>query len=213
MIYQIIIYTTLFIIIDYILTFYNLKGQYYFNHFLVNMTVSILCFDDLILTYTDFNNINNHVIDYNSVSLVFAIHFYHIIIYYKKFVYDDWLHHIVMIFFTLPLALQYNCGSIMGHSIFFVTGLPGGINYFLLFLNRNNLIEKKNQKYINYHLNLWIRNPGCTASAVIMLLYALINYESFYMIIISFLIIFTNYWNGIYFMEQVVRNYNINYLK
>ena len=98
-----------------------------------------------------------------------------------------------------------------GTFIIFLTGLPGGINYYLLFLQRNNIIEKKTQKYYNYHLNLWIRQPGCIATALLSILFYIKFETTFIEKIFNIYIIIIHYWNGIYFMEQVIKNYNILY--
>ena len=208
-----IITTSLLCLVDKILTINNIKGQYYFNHFIVNSLIVFSTYNDVLLPYTNFDNILDIGVNTTAVEYTFSIHLYHIIMYYNKFLFDDWLHHIVMIFFTLPMGLYFNCGPIMGHSLFFLTGLPGGINYLLLFLQRNNLIEKKTQKYYNYQLNIWIRQPGCIATSILALLYynKYVNKNDYLSLFFVSYIGISQYWNGVYFMEQVVRNYNILY--
>lgn len=209
------IITTLFLCgIDKILEYYNILGRYYFNHFLINFIVVYYTVTDLLLCYNDFNNLNMYSTNMIPVELTFSVHFYHIIIYFRRFLFDDWLHHIIMIFFTLPFGVYYDAGPIMSHCLFFISGLPGGINYLFLFLQRNSKITKKLQKKVNYFLNLWIRNPGCIASSVIIYLYHctfIYNNSNFIYTYMSFYILLSCYWNGIYFMEQVVRNYNLLY--
>lgn len=198
--------------IDGILEYFNVFGRYYLNHFFINSLISFYTFNDVILSYTEFNNIMNLPVNMTAIKLTYSIHFYHIIVYYNKFTFDDWLHHIIMVFFALPLGSYLKCGPIMGHSLFFLTGFPGGINYLLLFLQRNKLLEKQTQKYYNYYLNLLIRQPGCIAVSVIALLGMInFNYTLLDRIFISY-IIASHYWNGIYFMEQVLRNYNTLYV-
>ena len=198
---------------DKLLEYFNIYGRYYFNHFLINSFIVYYTFDDLLLCYHDLNNLNKYHINMNVIEYTISIHFYHIIIYYNQFVFDDWLHHIIMIFFTLPMGVYLNCGPIMSHCLFFMSGFPGGINYLLLFLQRNNLIKKKLQKRINYHLNLWIRNPGCIASSLLSYLYYIYFIKNdIISLLFTYYIIISCYWNGIYFMEQVVQNYNLLYL-
>tara|TARA_B100001121_G_scaffold310515_1_gene342037 strand:+ start:6756 stop:7406 length:651 start_codon:yes stop_codon:yes gene_type:complete len=209
-----VIMTILLSGIDKILEYYNILGRYYFNHFLINFIVVYYTYNDMLLCYTDLFNLHKYELNIMPVELTFSIHFYHILIYYNKFLFDDWLHHIIMIFFCLPMGIYINNSPLMYHCLFFLSGLPGGINYFLLFLQRNCLISKKLQKQINYFLNLCIRNPGCLFSALFGYLYY-INYLQYlndnlyfyFMIFVST----SNYWNGVYFMEQVVRNYNLLY--
>lgn len=196
---------------DNFLELFNIEGRYYFNHFFINLIITLSCFNDVILSYTEFDNIINLPINFYAIEYAYSIHFYHIIIYSHKFLFDDWLHHLLMIFLALPLGSTIKCGPIMGHSLFFLTGLPGGINYFLLFLTRNNLIKKQIQKYYNYILNLWIRQPGCIATSILSILFCIRNELNLFYKFGCIYIILSHYWNGIYFMEQVVRNYNVLY--
>ena len=53
-----------------------------------------------------------------------------IVVYLKKMRFDDWLHHIIMMF-AFPLAMATDPGSLLNHAMFYLTGLPGAINYKL----------------------------------------------------------------------------------
>ena len=68
---------------------------------------------------------------------------------------------------ALPMGLTMNSGPLLNYSLFFLTGLPGGINYILLFLSRNKCMERLTQKRINNSLNLWIRAPGCISHSTL----------------------------------------------
>ena len=46
-------------------------------------------------------------------------------------------------------------------NMFFLTGLPGCIDYFLLGLVKLNILDKLKEKQINVYINNWIRGPGC----------------------------------------------------
>ena len=122
-----------------------------------------------------------------------------------------------MIFILAPLSVFLNIGSLINHALFFLTGLPGGIDYFLLFLNRNHLISKFFEKKINCFLNLYVRCPGCIAHTALGVLTISKKIQSeninLFNIILSVLACSITYWNGIYFMNQVVQNYAIyNYI-
>jgi hypothetical protein len=164
---------------------------------------------DVIFTYTNFLEFNTYPVNYNSVILTFALHFYHIAIYYKKLRFDDWLHHILMIFVALPLGLLTNAGSLLGHSLFFLTGLPGGIDYFFLLLVKNKIIHPITEKKINNYINLWLRAPGCIAHTTLSLISLSIIKNSYFDSIICFVTSALTFWNGIYFMNQVVINYTL----
>ena len=159
----------------------------------------------------------NYPISLEAVIITYSLHIYHIINYFNKLIFDDWLHHILMCLFALPLCIIIDCGSLTGYSLFFLTGLPGGIDYFLLFLVKNNIINKFTEKKINRYLNLWIRCPGCISFTTIGILTTINNYDIlinknknkyvlYFILISNFLV----YWNGLYYMSRVLENYVIN---
>ena len=192
------------------------KGNYYLLHGVSNMLITYTCYNDVINTYTNFHNFNNYNVNYIPSMITVSLHSYHIVNYYDKLLFDDWLHHILMCGVALPIGVSINSGYLLNHSLFFLTGLPGGINYFNLFLTRNNCMKRLTQKKINKWLNLWIRVPGCVSHSVLSLV-IYYNYKQNFTSIEQYLILCTiilTFWNGIYFMEQVVTNYALeNYKK
>lgn len=202
----------LFIMSDIILDKkYNIKGSYYINHFICNMMVVYNTFDCMISSYTEptYSNICNVDSLYFAKYTIYALHLYHMIWYYNKLRYDDWIHHIIMVGISLPLTELIDNYNLIGHCLFFTTGLPGGIDYFLLALVRNNIIDKGIEKRINKNINLWIRCPGCISNVTLSIFSLIYLYEvtTNINIIASIIIILSVYWNGIYFMEQVVSDY------
>ena len=205
------IYFSFYVFFDYILG-NKIQGKYYLVHFLNNMYLVYLTFGDVLHTYLYFDKFYYYPVNYESAVLTFALHFYHIFSYYNKLRFDDWLHHILMIFVALPIGLISSGGSLLGHSLFYLTGLPGGIDYLLLFLVRNNFINSLTEKKINNYINLWIRAPGCITHATLTMVgynmlknTILVSWMNLISCLLTALLIF---WNGIYFMNQVVVNYN-----
>jgi len=181
-----------------------LKNPYYIIHAIHNAIITTITAPDIYNTFTDFNNIATYPMNWLAIKLCFALHFYHIALYYKTFRYDDWLHHGLMIGFALPVGCLVNTYTFMGFSLFFTTGLPGGIDYALLALVRNEVIPKRLEKRINTELNVWIRSPGCVATAVLGTAFYMSSPKTH-----SFLAVvpcLLNYWNGQYFMRQVVED-------
>lgn len=185
------------------------KNNYYFVHFLTNIIITFYSINDVISIYIDFDNSLEGEINYLPTQLTYSLHLYHIINYYHKLLYEDWLHHILMCGIALPIANLSNCGKMLNHSLFYLTGIPGGINYLLLFLNRNNYIDKIIQKKTNYYLSLWMRAPGCITHSAFTIILVFKSQMNF---IRSLSLIFTaivTFWNGIYFMDKVVQDYAI----
>ena len=61
-----------------------------------------------------------------------CLHFYHSIVFRKDLTPDDWLHHILMVFIGCPLLLIQDPSPTINALHLFLTGLPGGIDYFML---------------------------------------------------------------------------------
>ena len=191
---------------------YNIKGVYYINHFICNMIVVYNTFDCMISSYKGIQSYSNTCnVDslYFAKYTIYALHLYHMLCYYNKLRYDDWVHHLLMVGISLPLTEFIDKYNIIGHCMFFTTGLPGGIDYFLLALVRNNIIDKCIEKKINKYINVWIRCPGCISNVTLSIFSLIYLYEvsNNINIIACIIIMLSVYWNGIYFMEQVVCDY------
>ncbi len=200
-----------FSIADIIMKKFNIEGRYYMNHFINNGIVMYNTFNLMINSYSDIHLHDIHSL-YLTKSIVYSIHLYHMLWYSNVLRYDDWLHHILMIGVALPLTEFVPQSNLIGHCLFFVTGLPGFIDYFLLFLTRNRLLSKDSEKYVNTWLNLWIRCPGCIMNVTLNIhtLIAHYNNLSTSELIAGSIIIGTVYWNGVYFMAQIVSDYANN---
>jgi len=183
----------------------NLKNPYYIVHAIHNAAIVAATASDVYHTFTDLHNITAYPTNWLAIKLCFALHLYHIILYYQTFRFDDWLHHILMVGVALPIGSIVPAHTFTGFSLFFTTGLPGGIDYVLLALVRNEVIPSTLEKSINSWLNVWIRSPGCVAMASLgaaCFLSADIDTNIWALIPCAL-----NYWNGQYFMRQVVENY------
>jgi len=210
-----LLYLFIFIVSDKILGD-KVQGKYYLIHFINNLFITFYTYPNVIESFSDLFNYSNYVTNPQTIIITVALHLYHVIVYFEKLRFDDWLHHILMIAIVIPISVNLNLGCLLGLCLFFVTGLPGGIDYLLLFLVRNKIIDKLLEKKINTYLNIWIRCPGCiihsTMSAMILIkIYPTLSNLVLFASIVCMSII---YWNGIYFMNQVVQNYAINnYIK
>lgn len=201
-----------FIGTDLLLKINRIEGRYYFNHVLCNSIVVYNTFNSMLLCYNTYDMINQTQITslYNAKIIIYSLHLYHVLWYFNNLRRDDWIHHILMIGIVLPLTEIVPQNNIISHALFYTTGLPGLIDYTLLFLNRNNIINKYFEKRVNTFLNLWIRAPGCIMNTNMSIMAIMSNYNQLTnnqlyggMIMASLV-----YWNGIYFMAQVLTDYN-----
>jgi hypothetical protein len=211
MINNILIGVGFYIGVDMLLDKFNILGRYYFNHIICNSIVVYNTFNSMLNCYDITNNITDTNIEglYIAKTVVYSLHLYHTIFYFKKLRRDDWLHHILMIGIVLPLTDIIPQHNILSHGLFFTTGLPGLIDYFLLFLNRNDLIYRFTEKEINSNLNLWIRAPGCIMNTCMSISILISNYNilNYYQISSSVIMFSLIYWNGIYFMKEALIDY------
>lgn len=190
--------------IDTIFVNFGAQGVYYGVHAIHNALIVYSTLPDVVYTITNFQSVATYPTNFFAIELCVALHLYHIVLYWRKFRMDDWLHHILMIGIALPIGAALHAGSLMGYSLFFTTGLPGGIDYSLLFLNRNGVISKDIQKRVNCWIQVWLRSPGCVSQAAFTTVYILSSPHSIYTLYGGLLTAYLNYWNGQYFMQQVV---------
>jgi hypothetical protein len=199
-----------FCLADYAITYmFGFQNIYYLLHSIHNALIVAACLPDVLITLFDFGAVGVYAANLHAAQLVVALHLYHIWVYRHKFRYDDWLHHGLMIGVALPIGMSLPAGTLLGYSLFFTTGLPGGIDYAMLFMNRNGWLDRSVEKRVNTWLNTWIRSPGCVSQAAFTLAYLSSNspYVSWWMILGGILTAALNYWNGQYFMRQVVEDY------
>ena len=138
-----------------------------------------------------------------AVYCCYALHLYHTLLYWRAFRFDDWLHHVLMIGVSLPLGSIASSGPLMGVSLFFTTGLPGGISYAALWLERNGVLSRTTEKAINQAANVWLRAPGCVFTATLIaqsVLVQPVEWQGVAGLVCAALV----GWNGLYFMQQAV---------
>jgi hypothetical protein len=202
---------TAFTVLDRFIAKSNWQNPYYAVHSIHNAAIVAVTSPDVYNTFTDLHGLTKYETNWLAVQLCLALHFYHIALYWQKFRSDDWLHHLLMIGVAIPIGCYLQAHTLMGFSLFFTTGLPGCVDYLMLFLVRNQQLPKYTEKYVNTLLNVWIRSPGCQAMAALTVAYTLSNptqqeQQSPFLTYLSVIPALLNYWNGQYFMQQVVED-------
>ena len=211
-------YTTIFLQFAIIHFFYRIinlivtpKARYFVLHALFNFWVVYRVLPDTIITFTTFStnmkSINDSAKD--TIIGVMIFHVHHLLVSWKDLILSDKLHHIISAFIT-PLIAFLMPERIVATSNFFMCGLPGGIDYLLLTMEKYNLISTITEKRINCFLNLCLRLPGqfiCSTFLIIHLINSNLFFENifFYYIIIFGMCLHTI--NSIYYADLVVRNY------
>jgi hypothetical protein len=198
--YYLIGYITLFCIYHYICPL-NYATKYFFAHIIHNLLVMLYTFPVIL------NVLNNPIqenmyqfIPQEFCSFLAALHIYHLIFY--KISYDEIYHHILSIYFHF-----YPLNKFLLASLFFMTGLPGGLTYLMLILVKYGYIQKITEKKISKNLNLWCRMPGILFFASLLFLNIYHNYKRGNTPSPQDLItLFFMVWNPIHFTKTIVES-------
>ena len=215
--YYFVIFTYLFF--SYIITFIadvfllkyiiNNSARYYLMHFFLNLNVVYLTYSDTYYYLLNPLSITNEY-SYDSIAsvcIIISFHLYHFI--HEKLDLETKIHHIVSVFMCASSGLTLPTGPSIGAINYFMCGLPGGLDYMMLFLVKYKYMNKLTEKYYNRWLNLLIRMPGM----MICFWYLILNvkhgrirlYNYSYQIISCFLLLL----NSIYYCNKTVGNYHV----
>ena len=97
---------------------------------------------------------------------------------------------------------------------FFISGLPGGISYFMLAAVKSGVLSSFTEKRINCSINTWVRGPGITAFCTMAFCawarpppgtpaaHLMPGY-------VFFPALFVCFFNGQYYAQRVIGNYYI----
>mgnify|MGYP001280656203 CR=1 FL=1 len=139
------------------------------------------------------------------LAITVSLHLFHCLSQIQTLTALDWAHHLAGNMLVCALAFPYHYGPVLSWGCLFVCGLPGGMDYFLLFLVKTNRIEKLTEKQWNRRLNMWIRCPGIISFLPFCYTAVLEGRTSvpFSVLAVQGLL---NFINGIYFADRVAGN-------
>ena len=202
---SIVAMTGLFTLMDRALTHLGYAKPYYAVHVFHNAAIVAVTSRDVYASFMDFANTSQYPTAWTAVFLCYALHLYHLYVYRASFHMDDWLHHGLMVAVALPIGTTVTAGALMGATLFFTTGLPGGINYAMLFAERNGWVSRATEKRVNTPVHVWIRGPGCTAVATLIAASAWsAGGASLWHRVAATAVAALTFWNGQYFMQQML---------
>ncbi len=192
--------------------FYDFNHAYFLMHFIINLINSILLIP--FIGYLISDPLGHNIIKSDWIHLdiiypmIIGLHTFHLIHHLNKIHYDEIIHHIITHIFWYFIHIAQNPIYLAG--IIAMSGIPGGITYLMLFIqkyniiyNNNNLIDKKTEKKISMYLNIWVRMPICIIFATIIYIIGLTNniyYGSLFMALFTII-------NGVHFMHNIVESY------
>jgi hypothetical protein len=196
-----------FVAADWLLTRIGLVQPYYALHVVHNAIVVWMTAPDVVATFTDVHNLTAYPTNTAAAALVAAFHAYHVVRYWGKLNTDDWAHHGCMIGVAIPIGLFFGAGPLMGCSLFFATGLPGGLSYAILLAAWNGWLHRLTVKRWNSRIHTWLRAPGCLAHAAVTAAVTLSSNLTLAEKMMGLGPAALMAWNGAYFMEQVVSDH------
>lgn len=177
---------------------YSQKSRWFLLHALSNYFITKHSYEDLIFCFKDPVVCSNTEWNDNSKNCFYMctiLHLYHCLFFNLTF--DDILHHGIMLFLCGPIV-YINQTIPTATSLFFLSGLPGLLDYSLLWIFKCLDFNNNLRKYIYLMVNLLIRSPGCLIISYINM----INYttENAILSIIVF-------WNAQYYLNQAFKSY------
>lgn len=186
----------------------NQNIRWFFIHSISNIGICYYSINDLVICLTKPTEINNYTWNDNSyitfyISII--LHIYHVLFF--KLNTNDKLHHFLMVAISGNIEL-YQKSIICPAVLFFLSGLPGFIDYFLLFLVKLKKISKNKEKSIYLFLSTYIRAPGACILSYINLINLYNNYKELnincLLVLLSTMLVF---WNGQYYLMQTSVDY------
>ena len=200
--YYLIGYTLGFCLYHYLCPL-NYSTKYFFAHVIHNIAVMAYTLPTIIDVLNNPIRQDSYVfIPEKFCSFLAALHVYHLI-FYKTGI-DELYHHVLSVYFHF-----FPLNRMLLASLFFMTGLPGGITYLMLILVKYEYIQKMTEKRISKNLNLWCRMPFILFFASILILNLYNNYVNFSNLpsIQDSLTLFFMIWNPIHFTETIIESY------
>eukprot|EP00937_MAST-01D_sp_MAST-1D-sp2_P007905 g7905.t1 len=136
-----------------------------------------------------------------------TLHVYHCVA-YTELRFDDIFHHAVFVAPFAAMQLTMMWGPICNLLMFFITGLPGGIDYALLVLVKQGRLSRLQEKRYNASIMVWLRMPGLLFFSSVQYVGLRLGFYrvSWYWIVLC---MFLGAANGIFYMAQVHENYHI----
>lgn len=140
------------------------KSRYFALHAFANGVSSVAAFPDVVkaLTVNPSTAFGTPASTMVPNSIVAAIHLYHCVAFPLRA--EDIFHHLtfVAVLCGLALPLKRVAGVASGWGCFFLSGLPGGLNYLLLVASAQGWIDKMTEKKWCARINVWVRGPSMT---------------------------------------------------
>lgn len=137
------------------------KKEYFALHVLVNVWIVYLCWNDAVnaFLYPTTSTLPNPKTGSSTqfyFCVTLALHIYHPIYFQTGMM--DWIHH-TPVYILNCLMFSIVGGDNLCFQGIILTGIPGGLDYFLLVLEGEGLLSRCYYKHLSALINNWIRCP------------------------------------------------------
>jgi len=195
-------------------------ARWFLLHALANLFVCVTAFTSLMTVALDpthaadaFKYTDTSLFGTASVwplTIINSVHVYHMLGGFKLSA-ADYFHH----FLFIPLlgfpGQVYRWGPLANWQAFFISGLPGGVDYLLLGLSKLRMCDSLFEKRVNANLNTWFRCPGILI-ATVLLYQALLLERHAVPLWAAYIQLLLPIYNACYFSKQAVANYAVHYM-
>lgn len=189
------------------------RARWFALHVIANIVISVLCVPDLAYMLSDpIAALTETRVNHWPTALIFSVHVYHMA-FFNNLAAIDWLHHVLMVVVGAPTLITAEVGPMMDFNHFFMCGVPGGIDYALLFCVKHGWLTPLSEKRLNSAINVWLRAPALVATSVVGYIQIFLQSTPFWLSAVRAFLLLLGSWNGLFFMERVVGNYHINDFK
>ena len=193
----------------------NDKARWFLLHAWFNAAVVVMVLPEALnclinpLTPSAHDDFREGLTSLVSTAAIGAFHIYHALRY--SLTTEDVIHHSVNAGIVVVLAVLIPWGNMVDLSNLAMCGLPGGIDYAMLYLVKVGSMDRMTEKRYNRFLNIGIRWPIMYIVSYIMFLRLYYHYYhlSFSFILISVLSLIVHGGNALYYADRVVGNYHV----
>ena len=196
------------------------QARWFFTHAAANLVVVLTGARALAVMFTDpINAVDSRVYSDTSafgaasawpLTMINAVHFYHMVGGFQL-TGADYFHHLLFIpALGIPGQILL-WGAVEPGGACFISGLPGGISYFMLGLLKIGKLDTMSEKRITANLNCWIRVPGILLSSFLVYQAVLYGRHTLPMWP-AVLQVILPFYNALYYCKQAVANYTVHYM-
>lgn len=141
--------------------------RWFFIHAFTNMLICKLAYPSLLFCLKNISTCAEAAVDVDGQMAIYSaiiLHLYHIVVFYPYLTHNDYVHHGFMLGISGPLCLLYPSRLVV-MGLWFMSGFPGMIDYFLLWCVKMNWVDTMTEKYIYTLITMLVRSPGCLLSS------------------------------------------------